>query len=67
MEKFLTMADMCKRFDCCKDTVRKMVREHRLPAPTKRGRKHVWFESSVERTIERERMAGEKNVRAAAF
>lgn len=65
--EFLDVKAMCQFLGCGEDKLRQEVREHRLPAPIRRGRKHFWFRRSVVMAMEKMRAATEKNVRASAF
>lgn len=66
-EKLMTIEDLMAFFCCGPDKIRKMVRENKLPTPIKRGRRNVWFESSVEKSFQLMKMAAEKNVKVSAF
>ena len=49
MTPYLNTAEVCVRLGCSKQTLWRMVRERRFPAPTIEGRPHKWLFSVVER------------------
>lgn len=66
-EEVLTMEEMKALFQCGDDKIRRMVKQHKLPTPISHGRRHVWFRSSVVKTMRMLKEAAENNVRRTAF
>lgn len=65
--EYLSREEMYRLLGCGENKLRELVRDHKLPTPVRRNRKHYWFRTSVEVAIAKMRAATEKNVRAGAF
>lgn len=66
-KEYLSREDMYELLGCGEKKLREYVRDHKLPTPVRRNRKHFWFRTSVEVAIAKMRAATEKNLRASAF
>lgn len=65
--EYLSREDMYELLGCGEKKLRELIRDHKLPTPVRRNRKHFWFRTSVEVAIAKMRAATEKNLRASAF
>lgn len=66
-DEFLSREDMYEILGCGEKKLRELIKEHKMPAPVRRNRKHYWFKASVAMALEKLRAATEKNVKASAF
>lgn len=65
--EFFSREDMYEILGCGERKLRELVRDHKMPTPVRRNRKHYWFKSSVQMALEKLRASTEKNVKASAF